>query len=211
MPTVWLHPITEKQLRVLQDEWGVDGSNPSLGWYEVLQPQASKLLACGDRGSAKVCSLVSRGYRRLLHPCILLFARSKPVLDPPCPASAVDLALWLLQGAMLDWTEIVAIIQDRLRAVSTEPPSLSLPSRRLKRLVERCSCHAQRVGSELGTQSDSGTMALTSGCVQAGLRFQCVTESNSVACANKFEFRPRQFDRAARPQDGHLRQEQAGN
>jgi phosphopantothenoylcysteine decarboxylase len=48
---MWLHPITEKQIRVLEDEWGVNGSNPSLGWYEVLQPQSSKLLACGDRGS----------------------------------------------------------------------------------------------------------------------------------------------------------------
>lgn len=48
---MWLHPITEKQIRVLEEEWGVNGSNPSVGWYEVLQPQSSKLLACGDRGS----------------------------------------------------------------------------------------------------------------------------------------------------------------
>jgi phosphopantothenoylcysteine decarboxylase len=48
---MWIHPITETQIRKLEDEWGVNGSNPSFGWYEVLQPQASKLLACGDRGS----------------------------------------------------------------------------------------------------------------------------------------------------------------
>ncbi|KAB5528071.1 halotolerance protein [Coniochaeta sp. 2T2.1] len=47
---MWLHPVTEKQIRVLEEEWGVKG-DPERGWYEVLQPQSSKLLACGDRGS----------------------------------------------------------------------------------------------------------------------------------------------------------------
>jgi phosphopantothenoylcysteine decarboxylase len=48
---MWIHPITASQVTKLADEWGVNGRNPSVGWYEVLQPQASKLLACGDRGS----------------------------------------------------------------------------------------------------------------------------------------------------------------
>lgn len=48
---MWIHPITASQITKLVDEWGVNGRTPSVGWYEVLQPQASKLLACGDRGS----------------------------------------------------------------------------------------------------------------------------------------------------------------
>ncbi|KAJ9305350.1 hypothetical protein DTO217A2_5141 [Paecilomyces variotii] len=46
---MWLHPITAKQVRVLEEEWGVNGQNPDQGWFEVLRPQ-SKLLACGDLG-----------------------------------------------------------------------------------------------------------------------------------------------------------------
>ena len=36
-------------MRVLEDEWGVDGADPERGWFEVLRPQA-KTLACGDFG-----------------------------------------------------------------------------------------------------------------------------------------------------------------
>ncbi|EXA37127.1 phosphopantothenoylcysteine decarboxylase [Fusarium oxysporum f. sp. pisi HDV247] len=42
---MWNHPITSRQLRVLEDEWG--GEN---GWFEVLRP-ISKNLACGDVGN----------------------------------------------------------------------------------------------------------------------------------------------------------------
>lgn len=42
---MWNHPITARQLRVLEDEWG--GEN---GWFEVLRP-VSKNLACGDVGN----------------------------------------------------------------------------------------------------------------------------------------------------------------
>lgn len=52
------HPITAKQLKVLEDEWK---------WFEVLQP-GEKALACGDVG----------------------------------------------RGAMIEWTEIVKITEDRL-------------------------------------------------------------------------------------------------
>ncbi|RYP16036.1 hypothetical protein DL765_005352 [Monosporascus sp. GIB2] len=88
---MWRHPITAKQIRVLENEWGVgrdkDGRDADAdggasrsrhcgggndddegdGWFEVLRPQ-SKLLACGDRGD----------------------------------------------GAMCEWTEIVRVIEDRL-------------------------------------------------------------------------------------------------
>ncbi|KAI1748070.1 putative flavoprotein [Xylaria castorea] len=89
---MWRHPITAKQLRVLEEEWGVqkapaptqpdDGPAPGTsatfqdndvrkdegdGWFEVLRPQ-SKVLACGDAGD----------------------------------------------GAMLEWSRIVTIIEERL-------------------------------------------------------------------------------------------------
>jgi phosphopantothenoylcysteine decarboxylase len=46
---MWDHPITTKQIRVLEEEWGVNGVNPDEGWFEVLLPQV-KTLACGDFG-----------------------------------------------------------------------------------------------------------------------------------------------------------------
>ncbi|KAI1349084.1 putative flavoprotein [Xylaria sp. FL0043] len=89
---MWRHPITAKQLRVLEEEWGVqntaapkpeadDGSAPPSqetgqpgadqdegdGWFEVLRPQR-KVLACGDAGD----------------------------------------------GAMIEWTQIVTVIEERL-------------------------------------------------------------------------------------------------
>ncbi|KAL8853216.1 MAG: hypothetical protein Q9221_001950 [Calogaya cf. arnoldii] len=45
---MWLHPITKKQMKILEEEWGTDG-NPG-GWVEVLKP-VEKTLACGDAGS----------------------------------------------------------------------------------------------------------------------------------------------------------------
>lgn len=46
---MWKHPITEKQLVVLRDEWGWNDSNPD-GWVTVLYP-IDKSLACGDVGT----------------------------------------------------------------------------------------------------------------------------------------------------------------
>lgn len=67
---MWRHPVTAQHIRVLEVEWGVgkDNKGGETGWFEVLQPQSSKVLACGDVGS----------------------------------------------GAMLEWTEIVKVIEDRL-------------------------------------------------------------------------------------------------
>lgn len=45
---MWKHPITKKQLVVLEDEWGID-KKPQ-GWIEILRP-VEKELACGDVGS----------------------------------------------------------------------------------------------------------------------------------------------------------------
>jgi phosphopantothenoylcysteine decarboxylase len=46
---MWGHPVTKRQLRVLEDEWGVGETGEGEGWFEVLIPMA-KELACGDVG-----------------------------------------------------------------------------------------------------------------------------------------------------------------
>ncbi|KAJ5418472.1 uncharacterized protein N7487_002022 [Penicillium crustosum] len=76
---MWRHPVTSQHIRVLKEEWGVrkdEENGEEVGWFEVLQPQSSKVLACGDVGS----------------------------------------------GAMLEWTEIVKVIEDRL-GLSDQNPS----------------------------------------------------------------------------------------
>jgi phosphopantothenoylcysteine decarboxylase len=58
-------------MKVLGEEWGIgrdEETGKETGWFEVLTPQASKVLACGDVGG----------------------------------------------GAMLEWTEIVKVIETRL-------------------------------------------------------------------------------------------------
>ncbi|CBX92166.1 hypothetical protein LEMA_P048720.1 [Plenodomus lingam JN3] len=42
---MWFQPITQKQVQVLNEEWGLKNG----GWFEVLQPM-EKELACGDVG-----------------------------------------------------------------------------------------------------------------------------------------------------------------
>lgn len=46
---MWRHPITAKQVRVLEEEYGVGPAGNGDGWFEVLRPQ-QKTLACGDVG-----------------------------------------------------------------------------------------------------------------------------------------------------------------
>ena len=52
---MWRHPITKRQIKVLEKEWGVCEESADLhddeagGWFEVLRPQ-EKELACGDVG-----------------------------------------------------------------------------------------------------------------------------------------------------------------
>ena len=43
---MWRHPLTARQVRTLEEEWGVQGG----GWVQVLRP-VEKELACGDTGS----------------------------------------------------------------------------------------------------------------------------------------------------------------
>jgi phosphopantothenoylcysteine decarboxylase len=42
---MWMQPITQKQVAILDEEWGVNND----GWFEVLPPMEKKL-ACGDVG-----------------------------------------------------------------------------------------------------------------------------------------------------------------
>ena len=44
---MWRHPITKRQIRVLEEEWGVGEGRE--GWVELLRPM-EKELACGDTG-----------------------------------------------------------------------------------------------------------------------------------------------------------------
>lgn len=44
---MWRHPIGKKQLKVLEEDWGVNSKDG--GWVEVLRP-IEKELACGDVG-----------------------------------------------------------------------------------------------------------------------------------------------------------------
>ena len=45
---MWRHPVTKKQIRVLEEEWAIDDKRN--GWIELLQP-VEKTLACGDAGN----------------------------------------------------------------------------------------------------------------------------------------------------------------
>lgn len=45
---MWRHPITQKQIKVLEEDWGTSGTTG--GWNEVLEP-TEKTLACGDTGN----------------------------------------------------------------------------------------------------------------------------------------------------------------
>jgi hypothetical protein len=50
---MWRHPITKRQVKVLEEDWGVCEESVDLhedendGWFELLRPQ-EKELACGD-------------------------------------------------------------------------------------------------------------------------------------------------------------------
>ena len=43
---MWYHPVTKRQMKVLEEEWGCDAEG---GWIETLRP-VEKMLACGDAG-----------------------------------------------------------------------------------------------------------------------------------------------------------------
>ncbi|KAL2268728.1 hypothetical protein VTJ83DRAFT_3574 [Remersonia thermophila] len=67
---MWRNPITEKQIRMLTEDWGVkaaesgsaggasssSSSSSSSGWFRVIPP-ISKTLACGDTGDGAMASV----------------------------------------------------------------------------------------------------------------------------------------------------------
>lgn len=67
------HPITRKQIRILEEDWGINEEGDGDGWIEMLRP-IEKTLVCGDSGD----------------------------------------------GAMREWSEIVAHIESRLCLESRE-------------------------------------------------------------------------------------------
>ena len=46
---MWRHPITRKQIKVLEEDWGAGEDGEGEGWISVLRPM-EKELACGDVG-----------------------------------------------------------------------------------------------------------------------------------------------------------------
>ncbi|KAK4463367.1 putative Phosphopantothenoylcysteine decarboxylase [Cladorrhinum samala] len=55
---MWRHPITAKQIKTLEDDWGVKETadqQVDSGWFEVIKP-ISKTLACGDTGDGAMAS-----------------------------------------------------------------------------------------------------------------------------------------------------------
>ncbi|KAK4168107.1 putative Phosphopantothenoylcysteine decarboxylase [Cladorrhinum sp. PSN259] len=61
---MWRHPITAKQIKTLEEDWGVKRSDKdgqeeveevTGGWFEVVRP-ISKTLACGDTGDGAMAS-----------------------------------------------------------------------------------------------------------------------------------------------------------
>jgi phosphopantothenoylcysteine decarboxylase len=47
---MWEHPITAKQIKVLEDDWGIKEDFSQPGWFKVLRPRETTL-ACGDTGN----------------------------------------------------------------------------------------------------------------------------------------------------------------
>lgn len=54
---MWSHPVTAKQITLLQDEWGWSHSNND-GWVYLLHP-IEKALACGDTGNGAMMDWTS--------------------------------------------------------------------------------------------------------------------------------------------------------
>ncbi|KAK3995146.1 putative Phosphopantothenoylcysteine decarboxylase [Cladorrhinum sp. PSN332] len=54
---MWRHPITAKQIKTLENDWGVKKAEDGqvTGWFEVVRP-ISKTLACGDTGDGAMAS-----------------------------------------------------------------------------------------------------------------------------------------------------------
>ena len=66
---MWRHPITRKQIKVLEEEWGAGEDGEGDGWISVLQPM-EKELACGDVGDGAMMDwreIVGHVGKHLMH------------------------------------------------------------------------------------------------------------------------------------------------
>jgi len=66
---MWRHPITRKQIKVLEEDWGAGEHGEGDGWITVLRPM-EKELACGDVGDGAMIdwrAIVAHIGRYLMH------------------------------------------------------------------------------------------------------------------------------------------------
>ena len=66
---MWRHPITRKQIKVLEEDWGAGDNGEGEGWITLLRP-VEKELACGDVGDGAMMdwkAIVGRIGRHLKH------------------------------------------------------------------------------------------------------------------------------------------------
>ena len=66
---MWRHPITRKQIKVLEEDWGAGENGEGEGWITVLRP-VEKELACGDVGDGAMMdwkAIVGKIGRHLKH------------------------------------------------------------------------------------------------------------------------------------------------
>jgi phosphopantothenoylcysteine decarboxylase len=66
---MWRHPITRKQIKVLEQDWGAGEDGEGEGWITVLRPM-EKELACGDVGDGAMIdwrAIVGHIGKHLMH------------------------------------------------------------------------------------------------------------------------------------------------
>lgn len=85
---MWLQPITAKQIRILEEDWGVHGDEKTEGWFEVFRP-----IEVGDSASIYVPNFVFTDCSSLQK-----------------SLACGDVGI----GGMREWGEVVTIIQQRL-------------------------------------------------------------------------------------------------
>ncbi|KAI0197480.1 putative flavoprotein [Astrocystis sublimbata] len=101
---MWRHPITAKQLRVLEDEWGVHSTTTSTSISTSTQDSSNLVAPLTPPGNTeKGMSSVAEGK-----------GHDDGWFEVLRPQSKVLACGDAGDGAMLEWTEIVGVIEERL-------------------------------------------------------------------------------------------------
>ncbi len=119
---MWTHPITAQHIAKLRDDWGVDGKTPGKGWFEVLVPGGSST----SFSSPPLLSILpsppssQSGHLRAENGADGSIFRRATEKELACGDVGA--------GAMMEWTQIVDIIKDRLKLppLDTGAPKLEL-------------------------------------------------------------------------------------